>query len=267
LNLTEGRVTNFRSAEDTGEFDIGQVLCLVGKNEAGKTAVVQAVAGLNPHPATPVTFDVERDYPRRWLTEYSERHAEEKQAVVITTEWSLDDDEKAAIAEVIGPNALQERPVRVLRCYGDTEAQFEAPIDYPAAVEFLINDSRLTASERKQLGSPKNSDDLRKALEAVTERTERQNRLLEKLNGLSGRNVRGAVDAILKKKLPRFMYFSHYDRMVGQIRLDTFAQRKKGQLQPPITLERRLILIFWCACVFWLPSQRPVALSLQSAEP
>jgi len=113
LNLKKGRVTNFRSAEDTGEFDIGQVLCLVGKNEAGKTAVVQALAGLNPHPATPVNFDIERDYPRRWLTEYAERHGEEEQAVVITTEWSLEADKKAAIAEVIGPKALQDRPVRI----------------------------------------------------------------------------------------------------------------------------------------------------------
>jgi len=131
-----------------------------------------------------------------------------------------------------------------LRRYGDSEPQFETPIDYPAAVEFLIDDARLTAPERKQVGSPKNSDELRKALEALAERTEKQTRLLEKLNALPGKNVRGAVDAILKKKLPRFMYFSHYDRMVGQIRLDTFAPRKQGQLQPPISAGEQVFIDF-----------------------
>ena len=70
MKLGKIRVTNFRSVEDSGEFDIHQVLCLVGKNEAGKTAILQALAGLHPHAAMPVSFDVERDYPRRHLTEY-----------------------------------------------------------------------------------------------------------------------------------------------------------------------------------------------------
>ena len=52
MRLDKVRVTNFRSVEDSGEFDVGEVLCLVGKNEAGKSAVEQALAGLNPHPAT-----------------------------------------------------------------------------------------------------------------------------------------------------------------------------------------------------------------------
>jgi predicted ATP-dependent endonuclease of OLD family len=74
MKLTSVRVTNFRSVEDSGDFELAQVLCLVGKNEAGKTAVVQALAGLNPHRATPFSYDIERDYPRRFLTEYQKRH-------------------------------------------------------------------------------------------------------------------------------------------------------------------------------------------------
>jgi AAA15 family ATPase/GTPase len=101
VKLATIQVTNFRSVEDSGEFDITQVLCLVGKNEAGKTAILQALAGLNPHPSTPISFDVERDYPRRYLTNYRERHGEEE-AIVITTKWLLDADERAAIIELFG---------------------------------------------------------------------------------------------------------------------------------------------------------------------
>jgi predicted ATP-dependent endonuclease of OLD family len=88
MKLSTVHVTNFRSVEDSGEFEVGQICCLVGKNEAGKTAIEQALAGLNPHPSTLVSYDLERDYPRRWLTEYEERHGEE-QATVITTRWNV----------------------------------------------------------------------------------------------------------------------------------------------------------------------------------
>src|SRR5712692_9953558 len=121
--LKKVHVKNFRSVEDSGEFELGQVLCLVGKNEAGKTAVAQALAGLNPHPSTPVACDLERDYPRRWLTEYETRH-EGKQAVVVVTEWAITPEEKAAIGEQMGDKALLDKPIRISRGYGDDEPQW-----------------------------------------------------------------------------------------------------------------------------------------------
>jgi len=36
--LIKVRVQNYRSVEDSGEFEISDLTCLVGKNEAGKTA-------------------------------------------------------------------------------------------------------------------------------------------------------------------------------------------------------------------------------------
>lgn len=73
MKLVEAHVTNFRSAENSEAFKVEQVTCLVGKNEAGKSAILLALAALNPHPSTPVVFDRERDYPRRHLTAYAQR--------------------------------------------------------------------------------------------------------------------------------------------------------------------------------------------------
>ena len=73
LLLKRVRVTNFRSVDDSEEFTIDQVTCLVGKNEAGKSAILLAMAALNPHASTPATLNKERDYPRRFLTQYEER--------------------------------------------------------------------------------------------------------------------------------------------------------------------------------------------------
>src|SRR4051812_23478792 len=40
MKLVEAHVTNFRSAEDSEAFKVEQVTCLVGKNEAGKSAIL-----------------------------------------------------------------------------------------------------------------------------------------------------------------------------------------------------------------------------------
>ena len=48
MKLIKVQVKNFRSIEDSNDFDVGDLTCLVGKNEAGKTAILQALYGLNP---------------------------------------------------------------------------------------------------------------------------------------------------------------------------------------------------------------------------
>lgn len=233
MKLSKIRVTHFRSVEDSGEFDIGQVLCLVGKNEAGKTAILQALAGLNPHPSTPVTFDIERDYPRRHLTDYKRRH-NGNHAVVITTEWVLSREQRSAIAEQFGEAAVLDAPVIILRRYGAEAPEWQVPVDLKLAIEHLIEDERLSAADRKPLIAATCSREVVSALEGIQNCTEKQQRLLERIKRLPYGTITGAVRSILAPDFPYFMYFSHYDRMEGQIRLDTFDVRKAGAQHPPI---------------------------------
>ena len=65
MKLVKARVTNFRSIEDSNEFMIGNLTCLVGKNESGKTAMLEALYGLNPY--NDFNYDRNRDYPRKYL--------------------------------------------------------------------------------------------------------------------------------------------------------------------------------------------------------
>ena len=166
MQLVKIQITNFRSVENSGEFTADSVLCLVGKNEAGKTAILQALAGLNPHPATPIAFDKERDYPRRHLTEYVKRHPKEE-AIVVRTWWQIAEEQRSKLKEQLGTNALKDEPVLVLRRYGADSPEWELPINFAAVVEHLMADERLTATEKKQLGEPGNSDQLRGALGRV----------------------------------------------------------------------------------------------------
>ena len=243
MKLTKARITNFRSIEDSGEFDVQDMLCLVGKNEAGKSAIQQALGGLNPQPSTPLPYDLERDYPRRWLADYTERHPEE-QATVVTTEWTLSDNEKAAITEELGEEALKDEPITIIRRYGDEEPKWTVPLNYRKVIDNLIAEEGLDEEERKPLATAQLSKEVIAALTAIAEPSTRQKRLLERFNTFPGQTMTGAVLGVLKPRLPQFMYSSHYDRMVSSIRLDQYPKRLAGQIQPPITAGERVFVDF-----------------------
>ncbi len=65
MKLTQARVQNYRSVRDTGWFEVEDAkTILVGPNEAGKTAVLEALQQVNPPPGVK-GFDALRDYPRK----------------------------------------------------------------------------------------------------------------------------------------------------------------------------------------------------------
>lgn len=224
MQLKKVRITNFRSVEDSEEFNLDHVTCLVGKNEAGKTAVLQALAALNPHPATPMELDKIRDYPRRYLTEYDDRHSDEDAAVVDTV-WSISDEQVKKIEKAFCPDVLKSRDVRILRRYDATSPEWDIDIDIGKAVAQLIKDANFSAAESSQVGKPKNSQELHKALAAIAEPTEKHQSLLARLKGLEGGYITGHVVHILSESLPKFMYFSNYDRMSGEVQLELLKQR------------------------------------------
>ena len=114
MQLKTAHVMNFRSAEDSERFSLDQVTCLVGKNEAGKSAILLALAALNPHEATPATYDKERDYPRRLLTQYGTLHKGQAAQAIYTT-WELNDAEMQRIAAEVGQNVVTSKTVKIWR--------------------------------------------------------------------------------------------------------------------------------------------------------
>jgi predicted ATP-dependent endonuclease of OLD family len=231
MKLVKARVTNFRSVENSGDFEVDQLLALVGKNEAGKSAILQALNGLVPHPATPFQYDRERDYPRRFLTEYKARHQKEE-ATVVNTEWKLSSSERASLEEEFGEGVLLGEVVSATRRYEDEELQWNLKIGFTKNLDHLMKLLELTAAEREPLKKVSNSRQARELLEGMETRTEHQTLFMQRLQKLPGQSLTGAIVEKLNTYIPQFMYFSYYDRMVGQIRLDTFLARKSGQGQP-----------------------------------
>lgn len=62
MRLIAVRIRDYKCIEDSDRFTIGTVTCLVGKNEAGKTAILQALHKLNPDVKAEFS---DLEYPRR----------------------------------------------------------------------------------------------------------------------------------------------------------------------------------------------------------
>ena len=71
--------------------------------------------------------------------------------VVATTWWELEDDERLEIAKQIGPDGLTAKPVEILRRYGASAPEWDLPIDYPKAVDFLSKRNASTTTNRNRL--------------------------------------------------------------------------------------------------------------------
>lgn len=100
MKLVKARVKGYRSIIDSGYFDIEELkTILVGPNEAGKTAILQALQKLNPPEGIEV-FNILRDYPRSMYDEdITQGGIDAKEFTVVEGCFELDEDDKLAMPE------------------------------------------------------------------------------------------------------------------------------------------------------------------------
>ena len=89
MKLVRVRVSNYKSVLDSEWFSVGDLTCLVGKNESGKTAVLEALEKIYAVRDERGSL-LDTDYPRLNWSEYEESDAVD---TAIETEWQLTDSE------------------------------------------------------------------------------------------------------------------------------------------------------------------------------
>jgi predicted ATPase len=217
--------------EDSGDFTVefsddqrtSNVTCFVGKNEAGKTALLTALCRVNSIFGDG-SFDKEKDYPRGSFADYAEKHPD-GEAVVVTTWWKFEQSEKTAIAERLGSEALASEEFSVERGY-DNVNTWRVYFNHEAIVAHVLGDAELHEEERKALASAKNVKELRTRVGTPGEDSPR---LVELAKRLDDDFPEGSVHEALWKlvSLPKFMLFSQYQRMEGQVSIDQIQTRQK----------------------------------------
>lgn len=225
MKLTKARVQNYRSIEDSEEFEIGDLTCLVGKNEAGKTALLSAMRALRPSKSQSFDIDETIDYPRRFSTRFDDRHPD-GQAEVVRTWWSLDDSDKVLVEQRFGQGVLKGDVFQVhygFR-YEEEGRIWEIDVDEAKCLEHLVSKHSLDATERNVLHGVSDGQGADKALSALAQRTPKQEALLQDIKKIrKSRFTLGVID-ILEARQPRFFFTSHFERMSGMVSLNKLQQ-------------------------------------------
>lgn len=221
MRLTSFRVSKFRNVVDSTEIDVQtDVTCLVGKNESGKTTVLQGLLRLNP--AHGEQFDESMHYPR-WM-----RVADRRKGIIgavepIRASFFLDDEDAGAIEERFGEGVLSSRDMTVARLY-DGETSWRLDLDEAAAVANIIRNSagddiksvvdgaKTFEDLRDRISSPAGTEDDDDAVDFSGIRA-----AVEAAVGADA--FEDAVIELLEEKLPTFFYFSNYEILPGRVDL------------------------------------------------
>ena len=256
MRLTKARVQRYRSIVDTGYFDVedGKTI-LVGPNEAGKTAILQALQKLNP-PEGVQLFDPLRDYPRaRYDEDIKNGNIDSKKFTVVEGRFTLEDVDKSGLPEAYqsvtyvfgrrldntawhrldgGPNRLTyaELEKDLQRMCLHFEATSEALGEQSSAqnaiqtsleniVNVLSKTSLVTTEKATQL-----SEWLKKYFKYLDEDNEKEEKRYDRIADLLKRP--SEYDAVLKKceaLLPKFILFSNYFRIKPALHLRKLSDR------------------------------------------
>ncbi len=225
--LKSVRIENYKCIEDSDEFSIEPVTCLVGKNESGKTAILQAIYKLNPDVQEEANFEPLLDYPRRKYSEYKERHKTNPDTV-LTTEWEIEEGDVAAIEQRLSGKALKNTKVIVSKTY-DNKTNWKIETDEKRVVRNFLNSSNLPSEKRKKLKELETINELTTKLERIDHPSDPETELLNTLKDIfPNRNLQQVVINILEEQLPTFLCFAIYYQLPGQVSINDL-QRKQSE--------------------------------------
>jgi predicted ATP-dependent endonuclease of OLD family len=211
--LKQFHVTTFQGVLDSGPIEIDEITCLVGKNEAGKTALLKALYRLNPIRSEDSDFNVTDDYPRSEVSDYEDRvHNGEPHAAVILVVNELEPDEITAVENVFGPSFLKEGTLKITKYY-DNHRTFYLSTDEPAAIAFLSRN--LTPAIQTEVSNAKSAKEFAAALGSYATDAAVAPIIAMVRESAEHDFAWYAFNKILKQYEPHYLYFDEYYQMRG----------------------------------------------------
>jgi predicted ATP-dependent endonuclease of OLD family len=227
MRLKQVTVTNYRCINDSGPVEIGDVTCLVGKNESGKTASLQALRKLNPVEG-PSAYDDVMDYPAKSFALYKKVRTK-RPAEVVTAVFELDDAEVARIERDFGTGVLRERTFTVTKHYPPGRTTFGVRVDEAAAVRHLTQGLILPEGRGKTTRKLKTIAKLVEALDAIETPDPTVTTLRQQIASWRGEDITlKLIDDYLGRGrwLPRFFFFDSYSVLEGKVSIPELRRRR-----------------------------------------
>ncbi|GMV17111.1 MAG: hypothetical protein AMXMBFR56_53350 [Polyangiaceae bacterium] len=247
MKLKKVQVVLFRNVLDGGEVEIeDDITCLVGKNESGKTAFLQALHALNPAIEQPL--DV-MDYPA-WLSKAHRiqgKKLEEEKPIRVAFE--LDDQERADAVEKFGKAVKDMTSVTVSRDYGGTlhiDTNFNEAVwirdfaDKHCAGLLDAGSEPRTARELAELLVSLGQQEPGEGEEDQRQQAKQVRAELQKACG-STFEPSGSVQTWARERLPKFLYVGRYRTLPGVIEIQRIAKTTYEKLDDDERIAKALL--------------------------
>ena len=228
MKLTKVHIKNYKCIYDSTEFDIDDITCLVGKNESGKTAILEALHKFNPFSQGSIKFDHPDDYP------FEIARSPTLQDNVVEATFSLGQEDIEEIERFITCKCVNDSgpTITLLGGYSNTisAVKYGFEIDREAIIKHIS-----TTTKIKTNSSMKDSTKLAKDLLTKLESSENDHyyRILENIGSSNILNY--IYKSILSARIPKFIYFdqSKYPQMRGVIEISgLFSRIQEGTITP-----------------------------------
>ena len=247
MKLSSFQVKKFRNIVDSSVINVDSlVTCLVGKNEAGKSAIIEALYLFNP--AYDDEFNIDEQYPR-WLVVKDRKANKLENVTPVKVTFELEPEDKLLVSEVLGKGVLKGNEVTVAKKYnGDTVWSFQW--DEKIAVINLIK--RFPQTVTNKIKNVDTIEQLQEKLNALKEEVGsnkgpseaeiKESKDLISEVGLVDNGVWQLIVNLLKPELPRFFKFTNYSTLPGRIDFRDIANSsEEGPARSDLQTARALL--------------------------
>ena len=224
--LKSFQVRKYKNVRCSGEVTLDDdATCLVGKNESGKSALLQALYRLNPVPTGhPDTFVALRDYPRR---HYAQERGRVPAIRPITATFELGDEDLRTVEEVHGRGVLDSRLVTVSRTYeNELVVEFDRAEGGYAETEGEGDEDEFGRAAWQEI---EGADALLAELPSAGGRTDLRP---HPPPSLDGRTSRTGIRQTIEGLLPSFLLFDEYSVMSGRVSIPRLQTGDGSALTP-----------------------------------
>ena len=243
IKLKNVTISKYKSIKTDQRFEVEHdVTVLVGKNESGKTAILEAIAKSNPFPSQTLQLKTKHDYPK---DEYQKFKRTKSGGKFIQCTYQLSEELLEEIGKDIGPNSLNTTEVSPEVSYGDPEPYFYTIYtDEEYFFEFLCEKYGLTdvslLSTVRQLHE---QDEISKFLDdsPPPEVAALLEEISSKFDNESDPEFRlwdYVEKTWLRPNLPKYLYYSEYHQLPSEI--DLVALRIDDNSRPELKTSRAL---------------------------
>lgn len=211
------------------EFD-PDVTCIVGKNESGKTAILEAIAKINYFDNDQrFKFDETFDYPKNeWKTTENP-----SQKPIITLTYLLEDKDKKEITDIFGSKALSFSEYSYTHRYDGSGSYGGVSINEKEAIAHMISTLDLSDEQKELAVKITKFDDLQAKAVEIDPTSELSNKLSDIENNCWdwANKFSGYVAAtVLSRIQPVYWYFDEYFNLPGRIDLNKVASNQHDQV-------------------------------------